>query len=775
VIRNRAGVGIADLLEAVRKAVTQDPSLRRHCQESLLWLGDETVAFFDDETDLPRTLGVAEPVLDILSSNTFQKFRARVARHRELVAAVRAAERMWSKAKPPAAQKVRTWFENLTDKVQLDADDVRASLYATPQHWPKVAAALDPAAFEAADVALRIAAGERSIKDRDYVAARQQFEVALTKNPRCVPALDGLGKVWAASGDKPRAVECYRKALSLGTHEPGVYNRLSWYLCTLGEPTPAEVEDAVWAARQAVELAPIPGFWDTLAEALERASDLPGATAAIREAIRLHPDRDEYRARMRRICDRFPRPVTSDSDSEFELTLDETGERSSLEAAALESDAGKNDIFETDFEVPPMESESGSEEVAVESGTDLAVADVADSDLALDDESGSDENDSQVMLLESEQEEEAPKPVKGKKRSEAAADVEPDSSEADVVADEDAASALEGVRLRRRDIEEEEEAPASSVGWWGRLVGRLTRSSPTTKVGQEPVPLGGNQIELPRPITDQVHFSVTAPAMLQAGRTHVLDVWAHLATHRQEVIDRAREANRGGPVSIRTKGGVAVARGTILTARLRIPDLEVHDPEDVITWDGDIGNATFQVRVPPEASPGGYAGTLRVYAGGLEVAKLHFDLEVGSAATPARPVAARETRYRTAFASYASKDRDAVLARVQGIQKGLPDLDIFLDVASLRSGQRWAEELEREVPSRDVFYLFWSANARASEWVDKEWRAALRVRGIDYIDPVPLAPPDEAPPPPELAEHLHFNDWVLAYMRGQLAVGAVTS
>ena len=53
----------------------------------------------------------------------------------------------------------------------------------------------------------------------------------------------------------------------------------------------------------------------------------------------------------------------------------------------------------------------------------------------------------------------------------------------------------------------------------------------------------------------------------------------------------------------------------------------------------------------------------------------------------------REQRLRTAFASYASQDRDAVLARVQGIQKALPSLDVFLDVASLRSGQRWKEQL----------------------------------------------------------------------------------
>ena len=67
------------------------------------------------------------------------------------------------------------------------------------------------------------------------------------------------------------------------------------------------------------------------------------------------------------------------------------------------------------------------------------------------------------------------------------------------------------------------------------------------------------------------------------------------------------------------------------------------------------------------------------------------------------------------------------------------------------------------------------------EYIERDWRRAgaalgddydhlarqLARRGIDYIDPVPLAPPDVVPPPAELAQDLHFNDWVLAYRRGR--------
>ncbi len=94
-----------------------------------------------------------------------------------------------------------------------------------------------------------------------------------------------------------------------------------------------------------------------------------------------------------------------------------------------------------------------------------------------------------------------------------------------------------------------------------------------------------------------------------------------------------------------------------------------------------------------------------------------------------------------------------------------PDLDVFVDLLSLRRGERWQDRLEAEIERRDVFYLFWSRAASTSEWVDREWRMALAMRGVDYVDPIPLVSPKEVPPPRELAE-LHFDDWMLAFIRG---------
>jgi hypothetical protein len=210
-----------------------------------------------------------------------------------------------------------------------------------------------------------------------------------------------------------------------------------------------------------------------------------------------------------------------------------------------------------------------------------------------------------------------------------------------------------------------------------------------------------------------------------------------------------------------------VERGTTLTVRLRIQDLMIKPAKKPILWIGEIGNAGFWVTVPKNIKRGSRSGVATILIEGIPVAKVLFAVEVGARAGTVSPLQASERRYHTAFASYASEDQEAVFARIHGMLKIAPSLDIFVAVANLRSGEHWQAKLEREIVSRDVMYLFWSKAASRSKWVDWEWRCGLRERGIDFIDPCPLAPPDRVPPPKELADKLHFNDWVLAYIDGR--------
>ena len=96
-------------------------------------------------------------------------------------------------------------------------------------------------------------------------------------------------------------------------------------------------------------------------------------------------------------------------------------------------------------------------------------------------------------------------------------------------------------------------------------------------------------------------------------------------------------------------------------------------------------------------------------------------------------------------------------------------LSIFQDILDLEPGERWAQALYREIDKWDVFLLFWSSAAAASDWVAKEIAYALaRKAGNEdqppAIQPVPIEGPPP-PPPPKTLGHLHFNDALLAHIQ----------
>lgn len=177
-----------------------------------------------------------------------------------------------------------------------------------------------------------------------------------------------------------------------------------------------------------------------------------------------------------------------DSDSEFELTLDDAGGLSAAdleaETATFEASASdaKKDIFETDFEIPALDDDSASEAVAIdEADTDLESS--SDFDLAIDeaDVSVDDDSASQVVVLDDETEPpakgkktsaKAKKSAKSKARTATADDVE--IADDSIVADDDAVSfddmeldesesASKALRGAKADADEDEDEKGQTV------------------------------------------------------------------------------------------------------------------------------------------------------------------------------------------------------------------------------------------------------------------------------------------------------------------------
>jgi hypothetical protein len=97
----------------------------------------------------------------------------------------------------------------------------------------------------------------------------------------------------------------------------------------------------------------------------------------------------------------------SDSDSEFELTLDDTGGLEPLEDTPKPKPkkGAEKDIFETDFEVPGLEEDSGSDAMAVEEAdTELESSDFELAIGEADVEAEVDESGSMVVPLDEDEE-----------------------------------------------------------------------------------------------------------------------------------------------------------------------------------------------------------------------------------------------------------------------------------------------------------------------------------------------------------------------------------
>jgi len=266
-------------------------------------------------------------------------------------------------------------------------------------------------------------------------------------------------------------------------------------------------------------------------------------------------------------------------------------------------------------------------------------------------------------------------------------------------------------------------------------------------------------------VVDDVHFMITAPSTLRPGRTSELIFWCHIERERGNVISAALLTFRvlgTRSLAIKSQGPVEVPRGAILTIALRVDGIQCEPTEKTVLWKGRTGNASFVITAPSGCAAGPRKGVASVRVGTTEIARIDFVLMVGSRRAPRRRVTATVSYHKTAFASYASPDRDQVITVIHGINKVAPHLDVFIDAMGLRSGTYWEQEIVRRIPDSDIFYLFWSRNAMQSEWVEKEWRLAFETKGIDFIDPVPLEPRDVAPPPPEL-EAKQFSDPLLAF------------
>lgn len=263
-------------------------------------------------------------------------------------------------------------------------------------------------------------------------------------------------------------------------------------------------------------------------------------------------------------------------------------------------------------------------------------------------------------------------------------------------------------------------------------------------------------IDKPAVELDKVQFSAVAPKTFVKGDYSVIEILMYEEAFRhvvQEAIDNADD-----PVKETKSGFLTAEREAKITVMISSPDFEIEDNTESQIWKGGYLSFSFAVEVPEQYKKRQILFVASVYINDIIATRLKFVAKCKSLIEQKIEVTREDVL--SAFVSYASQDRNRVAMIIQGMKKARPDMDIFFDVDSLRSGDDWEKALWREIDKRDVLFLCWSKYARDSKWVDAEWRYAFKNKGPDSIEPVPIDPPGSCPPPDELSRK-HFNDKLL--------------
>lgn len=745
------GSSVASLLKrqlnAIRSQLTSDP---RVAVALAFAAGDvaRAISAMENGAKLTKWAQNSTAVLELLPEDGTTLLRSRLEVVRQFVTNVRELNETLAKKAISRTEFTQWWLQTIR-RTELTVWRAVSAIFAEVEAWPRVAQGIDPDAFVAQTALLTAARGDAAQRTPGSQPAERFYEEALRLDPKCLFAMEGMAFLHERRGDHHAAWQWFRKALDSGSVRPPVLNSYAWIAAS--QPQLAVFDRrAVWAAERAVSAMPIAEFWDTLAEVRERQGDLDGALEAARESLRDHADRAEYQRRFQRLSD-----------------LIECAGRSSpgaLHQSESPSDDSESVFGDADGDVTRNVGDSGINLLSTQdSGLLLDDLDLSgagglsspmgdESDMRADDDflltplpEGNDdstEDGSQVIALDADFDDAAATLFAG--------DV-PNLSEV-----------FGSANCEPTLANDFGDSASPKPGWIARM---------RQKFGRAPSAVGhalrrGDFSPNPALPVDDVDCTVFATPEARPGDTVLVQVFAHLPEESAAATSLAKEfdrdAIRRGCESLGTK----IARGSQLHFELTVADLQIRHAKD-LTWKGRPASIQFSVAVAKSFAPRNITAQIAVLQNSVPIGEIVFKLSVvaqGARRTNPEPVESRARRIERAFASYASPDRDEVCKRVQMARAA--GIQCFQDVLDLDPGERWERRLYQYIDQSDALFLFWSHHSRDSEWVTREWRYALKQKGLDFIRPVILEGPPIVPPPPEL-QALHFNDRMLYVMNGR--------
>jgi len=276
--------------------------------------------------------------------------------------------------------------------------------------------------------------------------------------------------------------------------------------------------------------------------------------------------------------------------------------------------------------------------------------------------------------------------------------------------------------------------------------------------GSAPPAASSEEVGVEQP--ESVLLGVAAPRQAAPGSSFNARFVAYVAAAKHLAENHLKDLGDAGDRIVTDVSPDREARwrvGAPITVRLTGEHVRFTPAERSFEWNGRENLVSFAVTVDADAPRTKLQLCFHVLLGGLEIAFMPLGLAVGD---EPRETGTQEMTSRapsSAFASYSSKDAEAVTRSLSTLAHWAPALDIFQDCLDLTPNEAFKPQLEAQIGKRDVFLLFWSRHARDSKWVLWEFETARAKRGMNAILPMPLEDPALAPPPPGF-EDKHLRD-----------------
>ena len=252
----------------------------------------------------------------------------------------------------------------------------------------------------------------------------------------------------------------------------------------------------------------------------------------------------------------------------------------------------------------------------------------------------------------------------------------------------------------------------------------------------------------------RVQYSILAPKRIAKGRSFLLDFYMYEDEFKFVMSEALAEGR--GKLQAKNSGMSLVEEQSEITIRLHSPNIPSIMDEETFAWEKGYHAAQLIGEIPEDYAQSNVILVVDVLVYGLKVTSLKCLVDLMD---PKSSLSVIRDDIKKAFFSYSSKDRNSVLLLKQGMESICPDIECFVDVLSLRSGENWSARIQQKIDESDCFFLVWSENAFKSKEVEKEWSYALAARGIDFIHPLALEPIDQNRcPVPKSLESIHFGN-----------------